>query len=106
MDRLRTDPGEEGDDPTIIDQHISSERPIQHLGRVVIQKGPVAPVVADDERALTQGARQTIRGVHHVALMRNAELVVKYLPGPSRPLARLAVFGRVPMLAGHRPGFP
>lgn len=93
MDRLRTEPGDVDSDPTIIDQQISSERPIQHLGRVVIQKGPVAPFEASEDTALTQGARQTAGALHHVALMRNAELVVKYLAGPEPTSGRFGYTG-------------
>ncbi len=79
MDRIREEPGDDG--VLLMDRSIESLRPARRLGRLVIQRGPVAP--ADlPERAVPQGARQTADGLHHVALMRNAELVVKYLPGP------------------------
>lgn len=93
MDRLRADPSDDDDDATVIDRQVASERPIKHLGRVVIQKGPVAPPEPGDVRALTQGARATARGMHHVALMRNAELVVKYLAGPEPAIGRFGYAG-------------
>lgn len=91
MDRLRTDP--EDDDPTVIDHLVASERPIQRLGRVVIQKGPVAPVESEDGTPVPQGMRLTAQSVHHVALMRNAELVVRYLPGPEPITGRYGYSG-------------
>ncbi len=78
MDRLRREP--EDDDPLAFDRSVECLRPIKTLGRLVLQRGPVAPVTMP-ERAVPQGARQTADSVHHVALMRNAELVVKYLRG-------------------------
>jgi hypothetical protein len=91
MDRLRTEPDET--DPTVIDRPVASQRPIQHLGRVVIQKGPVAPVVLPEGRSVPEGVRVTAGGVHHVALMRNAELVVKYLAGPEATTGRFGYAG-------------
>jgi hypothetical protein len=90
MDRLREEPGE--DDGLFIDRPIESLRPAHRLGRLVVQRGPVAP--ADlPERAVPQGARQTADALHHVALMRNAELVVKYLPGPVPVTGRMGYAG-------------
>ena len=91
MDRLRTEP--DGADPTVIDQPISSQRPIQHLGRLVIQKGPVAPAAPLDGESAPEGMRVTAAGLHHVALMRNAELVVKYLPGVEPTTGRYGYSG-------------
>src|SRR4051812_36312230 len=68
MDRLREEPG--GDDDFLMDRSVESFRPIQTLGRLVIQKGPIAPVETP-ERAVPHGARMTADSVHHVALMRN-----------------------------------
>jgi hypothetical protein len=78
MDRLREEPDE--DDDLLLDRSVECLRPVQRLGRLVIQKGTVAPADLPD-RAVPQGARMTADSLHHVALMRNAELVVKYLPG-------------------------
>ena len=92
MDRLRQ--GEpEPDDPTVIDHRVSSQRPIQDLGRVVIQKGATSPQPVDDRLAMVQGRRVTLGGLHHVALMRNAELVVKYLNGPEATSGRYGYCG-------------
>lgn len=91
MDRLRTDP--EDDDPTVVDLPVASQRPIQHLGRVVIQKGPVAPADPTEGRAVPDGMRVTAAGLHHVALMRNAELVVKYFIGPAPLTGRYGYCG-------------
>jgi hypothetical protein len=93
MDRLRIDPLDDDDDPTVIDRSIASMRPIRHLGRLVIQRGPVAPVAIAEVRALTRGERATASGIHHVALMRNAELVVRYLPGPESTTGRVGYAG-------------
>lgn len=90
MDRLRADP--EHEDPMVIDHRVSSQRPIQDLGRVVIQKGPMSPVSVDEHLAMPQGMRATLGGLHHVALMRNAELVVKYVSGPE-PTGRYGYAG-------------
>jgi hypothetical protein len=90
MDRLREEPGD--DDDFLIDRDIGSLRPIRRLGRVVIQRGPVAPVSLP-ERPVPSGAKLTSDTVHHVALMRNAELVVRYLPGPVPLVARTGYAG-------------
>ena len=89
------------DDPMVIDHRVSSQKPIQDLGRVVIQKGPASPVHVDENLAMPQGMRATLGGLHHVALMRNAELVVKYLRGPEATTGRYGYCRRVPMLARH-----
>jgi hypothetical protein len=93
MDRLRDDP-EGGDqaDPFVIDRTIECRRPIHRLGRLVIQTGPTAPT-PDSARAVPQGARLTAAGLHHVALMRNAELVVRYLPGTDPITGRFGYSG-------------
>jgi hypothetical protein len=91
MDRLRTDP--DPDDLTVIDHRVSSQRPIQDLGRVVIQKGPSTALHIDEGVAMPQGMRVTLGGLHHVALMRNAELVVRYLSGPEATTGRYGYCG-------------
>jgi hypothetical protein len=90
MDRMREEPGD-SDDFTM-DRQVESFRPVQLLGRLVIQKGPTAPVEPVG-RAVPQGARLTADSVHHVALMRNAELVVRYLPGPAPLNGRIGYSG-------------
>jgi hypothetical protein len=90
MDRLREEPS--GDDDFAMDRSVECRRPARALGRLVIQKGPVAPIDLP-RRSVPQGARITADSVHHVALMRNAELVVKYLPGPLPTTGRLGYSG-------------
>lgn len=91
MDRLREEPGGDDDD-FVIDRPIGCLRPIHALGRLVIQRGPIAPVTPP-QRPVPQGARVTANAVHHIALMRNAELVVKYLPGVSSVNGRMGYAG-------------
>lgn len=90
MDRLREEPS--GEDSFTVDRSIECFRPIQRLGRLVIQRGAVAPP-GPLVGALPQGARLMSDSVHHVALMRNVELVVKYLPGPAPLLGRTGYSG-------------
>jgi hypothetical protein len=90
MDRLREEPGE--DDELLLDRSVSALRPSRRLGRLVIQKGPVTHYELPD-RPVPVGARITADTVHHVALMRNAELVVRYLPGAVPLVARLGYSG-------------
>ena len=91
MDRLRTDVVEV--DSMVIDRAIACERPIQHLGRLVIQKGPIAAVDLPEGAPVTLGMQLTANAVHHVALMRNAELIVRYLPGPEPTTGRFGYSG-------------
>lgn len=90
LERLRDEPGE--DDDFTVDRPIACQRPAQHLGRLVIRKGPVAPIDPPD-RPVPEGARATAASVHHVALMRQAELIVKYLPGPACVNGRMGYSG-------------
>ncbi len=90
MDRHREEPGEDSD--LLIDRSVDSLRPMRRLGRLVVHKGPVAPADLPD-RAVPQGARITADSVHHVALMRNAELIVKYLPGAAPVTGRIGYSG-------------
>lgn len=78
MDRLREEPGAPDDD-FVLDRTISRQRPTLALGRLVIARG-VDPGPLTTE-GLTVGARVTANGIHHVALMRTPEIVVRYLPG-------------------------
>lgn len=91
FDRLRSDPDPE--DETAIDRRLECRNPIQDLGRLVIQKGPVAAVVADEVSAMPRGMRETLHGVHHVALMRSPELVVTYRRGPASATGRYGYAG-------------
>jgi hypothetical protein len=90
MDRLREEPGE--DDELLLDRSVSALRPSRRLGRLVIQKGPVSRCDLPD-RPVPVGARITADSVHHVALMRNAELVVRYFAGAVPVTARLGYSG-------------
>jgi hypothetical protein len=90
FDRLREAPGE--DDEFMLDREVAALRPARRLGRLVVKKGPVTQVELAD-RAVPIGARLTADTVHHVALMRNAELVVRYLPGAVPAVAKLGYAG-------------
>lgn len=90
MDRMRLPPDE--DDDFNLDRSVDSRRPARRLGRLVIAKGPVASIGPLRE-PLTQGARALTAGVHHVALMRAPEIVVRYLAGEPPPNGRLGYSG-------------
>jgi hypothetical protein len=90
LDRLRQEPGEDAD--LLLDRSINSVRPARLLGRLVIQKGAVAPS-APPGRAVPTGARLTADGVHHVALMRTPEIVVKYVQGMAPGVGRIGYSG-------------
>lgn len=84
MDRLREDPDEEGgevEDAFVVDRPIVCRKPRQHLGRLVVQRTIARPDTSPQDGPQPLGAALTAGGLHHVALMRNAELVVRYLPG-------------------------
>jgi hypothetical protein len=82
----------EVDDPFTTEVPIECLKPIRQLGRLVVQRQPTAPVPVP-ERPVPQGAAATAGGLHHVALMRNAELVVKYLSGPAPVTGRIGYCG-------------
>ena len=90
MDRMHQEPGE--DDEFTLDRAIKCLRPVQHLGRLTIQKGATAPADPAD-RPVPRGASITAAGVHHVALMRTPEIVVKYLAGPPSASGKLGYSG-------------
>jgi hypothetical protein len=90
MDRQREDPGEDAE--LLLDREIRALRPARRLGRLVIKKGSVV-TVDSPERPVPVGARLTADALHHVALMRNAELVVRYLPGAVPVAARMGYAG-------------
>lgn len=85
MDALRTEQEDPSDpaltDPMTIDRTVRSLRPQQLLGRLVLRRvvSAAAPPTAGDLEP--HGASLTRNGLHHVALMRTGELVVRYLPG-------------------------
>jgi hypothetical protein len=90
MDVMRREPGEEDD--LTIDRPIKALRPAKTLGRLTIQKVPIAP--ADlPERPVPQGARITEASVHHVALMRTPELVVRYMAGATPVVGKIGYSG-------------
>lgn len=90
MDILRTPPLD--DDPFVLDRSIRSLRPARLLGRLVVQKN-VPTISADGQEFSTQGARLTAAGMHHVALMRAPEIVVKYLRCEPPPTGRAGYAG-------------
>jgi hypothetical protein len=71
---------------------IGSLRPKKHLGRLALQQFVAeeypAQQVSDEDLYIPIPGR-----CHHVALMRNAELVVKYLAGDPPPVARVEYAG-------------
>lgn len=71
---------------------ISSQRPKRLLGHLALVRFPVQ----ERQDPVTSGSEFTppIPGIsHHVALMRNAELVVKYLEGDQLPISQLEYAG-------------
>jgi len=77
------------DDESILQTYIkdiASEKPRKHLGRLILQKYFIQQEFAFDTGS-TESPFEDI--THHTALMRQAELVVKYLEG--RPLASSSV---------------
>jgi len=71
---------------------IESLRPKQHLGKLSLQKFHVA-----NHNVLDTGSEEEtlpIKGTcHHIALMRQAELVVRYLEGPPLPTDHIEYAG-------------
>ncbi|MGE2689080.1 hypothetical protein [Mycolicibacterium pulveris] len=90
MDVMRREPGDE--DELVIDKPIKALRPARTLGRLTIQKGPIAPADLPD-RPVPQGARITAASVHHIALMRTPELIVRYLPGAAPVVGKIGYSG-------------
>jgi hypothetical protein len=80
---------------------IESQRPQKFLGTLAIEKGLRSPrrhLTADEDVRLIPGQ------MHHIALMRPVELVVKYLEGNPLPNARLewaGVFIAAPLDRGE-----
>lgn len=90
MDRMREEQG--ADDEFVIDREIKCLSPLQPLGRLTLQKGVIAPADLPD-RPVPRGAQVTATAVHHVALMRTPEIVVKYLAGPVPAAGKLGYSG-------------
>jgi len=80
MDALRSD-GTDASDPFTEERVLSSERPRRELGNLAVHRTP--SFATGRAGPLTHGARETADGLHHAALMRNAELVVRYQRGPA-----------------------
>ncbi len=92
MKKLKSSHGEDYEDYMYRVVSIGSQRPKQHLGRLSLQRFP------SEERRDQDGSEDDfaipIPGMcHHVALMRNVELVVKYLPGDPLPSTRVEYAG-------------
>jgi hypothetical protein len=62
---------------------LSSQKPKKSLGSLSLRRFSAEPV--DPKPCLPLAAKQMESGVYHVALMRAAELVVEYIPGPALP---------------------
>jgi len=90
MDLMRHEPTDE--DELTLDREIKCLKPGKTLGRLTIQKGAVAPVDLP-ERPVPQGARLTAGAVHHIALMRTPELVVRYVAGAAPVTGKVGYSG-------------
>ncbi|GGV31635.1 hypothetical protein GCM10010277_15460 [Streptomyces longisporoflavus] len=60
---------------------LSCQRPVRELGRLGLVQRPVLPLDPSPAARRAMEMVQVERSVHHVALMRPAELVVTYWPG-------------------------
>jgi len=67
------------------------KRPPRRVGKVSLRRGGVTP--ASIRRATAFAAQSMDQHLHHVALMRTAELVVRYEPGPVMPSDHLGYAG-------------
>jgi hypothetical protein len=71
-------------------EDIASQRPKQHLGKLAIQQFPTSSVNYFD----TGNSESPFAGMtHHTAVMRQPELIVKYLPGAIMPNEKLGYAG-------------
>lgn len=71
-------------------EDISSQRPAQHLGRLALQQFPTSAMRYFDTGDSSSPFSEL---THHTALMRQPELIVKYLPGPVPLNERLGYSG-------------
>lgn len=72
-----------GDNPTILLRDVRASRPKKDVGRVAIQRCPPSTRLSVDAAGpQPEGAKATDGGLHHVVIMRQAALVVRYLAGP------------------------
>lgn len=74
----------------LIVEDIASQRPKQHLGRLALQQFPITSAKYFD----TGTNESPFTGLtHHTALMRQPELIVKYVSGAASPNERLGYAG-------------
>jgi hypothetical protein len=86
MDLLRDGREVAAGDPFSLRSDLHSQRPRQLLGTMAVRQTATA-VEQGTDGLMTRGAHATVDGLHHIALMRNAELVVRYEPGPVYPVS-------------------
>ena len=87
MDLLREAREVPAGDPFSSLTEIRSQRPARRLGALAVRQTATASEIPDPDQLMTRGELATSGGLHHVALMRNAELVVRYEPGPVYPVS-------------------
>jgi hypothetical protein len=85
MDLLRNPAAATPGDPFSLREELECRRPKKVVGTLALRRTPTAPAPATDGPR-TNGAQETAAGLNHVTLMRNAELVVRYRPGPALPV--------------------
>ncbi len=86
MDLLREGREIGVEDPFSSMTEIRSQKPARRLGELAVRQTPSSAEPVEGDRLLTRGDVATAGGLRHVALMRNAELVVRYEPGPLAPI--------------------
>jgi hypothetical protein len=87
MDLLREAREVPAGDPFSSLTEIRSQRPARRLGGLAVRQTATASEIPDPDELVTRGELATSGGLHHVALMRKAELVVRYEPGPVYPVS-------------------
>jgi len=85
MDLLRNPAAATPGDPFSLREELECRSPRKVVGTLALRRTPTASAPATDGPR-TNGAQETTAGLNHVALMRNAELVVRYRPGPALPV--------------------
>ena len=85
MDLLRNPAAATPGDPFSLREELECRRPRKVVGTLALRRTPTTSASAMDGPR-TNGAQETAAGLNHVALMRNAELVVRYRPGPALPI--------------------
>lgn len=86
METLRAGEPLDADDLFSVRVDLHSQRPRRLLGTLGVRRMPTS-AEAQSDQLRTRGAAATADGLHHTALMRNAELVVRYEPGPISSVA-------------------